>query len=85
MYEQLNILEELLKKLESLDDLNLKDIPDEHKRTSLDLGARCNLSYKQGYRDGIQSALSIIRVYFEKELDEFERQQLDMYNNSKRR
>ena len=83
MYEQLNILEELLKKLESLDTLNLEDIPDEHKRTSLDLGARCVLSYKQGYRDGIQSALSIIRILYEKELDEFERQQLDMYEKYK--
>jgi len=85
MYEQLNILEELLKKLESLDTLNLEDIPDEHKRTSLDLGARCALSYKQGYRDGIQSALSIIRILYEKELNEFERQQLDMYEEYKRK
>ena len=64
MYEKLDVLTTLLKKAELLNDNNSKSLPDEHKNTSLG-GATDTISYHQGYRDGIQSLLSIIQTLYD--------------------
>ena len=64
MYEKLDVLTTLLKKAEQLNDNNSKSLPDEHKNTSLG-GATDTISYHQGYRDGIQSLLSIIQTLYD--------------------
>tara|TARA_R100001530_G_C4314819_1_gene154059 strand:+ start:1264 stop:1626 length:363 start_codon:yes stop_codon:yes gene_type:complete len=79
MFEKLDILTQLLHQAERLNDNNIRYLPDEHKNTSLESGARCDLSYHQGYRDGIQSILSIIRIDYELERESMEDESDQMY------
>ena len=79
MYEKLDVLTTLLKTAEQLNDNNIRYLPDEHKNTSLDVGARCDLSYHQGYRDGIQSLLSIIQTLYDDAYHEMEEDTDRMY------
>ena len=55
MFEKLDVLTALRDRAVELNDNNLTSLPDEHKNTSLASAVRCDLSYRQGYRDGIQS------------------------------
>lgn len=70
MYEKLDVLTTLLKTTKRLNDNNLTHLPDDHKNTSLESGAKCDLSYHQGYRDGIQSLLSIIQTLYDESYEE---------------
>jgi len=79
MFEKLDVLTQLLHQAERLNDNNIKYLPEEHKNTSLESGARCDLSYHQGYRDGIQSILSIIRIDYELEREAMENESDAMY------
>lgn len=79
MYEKLDVLTTLLKKAELLNDHNITYLPDEHKNTSLDVGARCDLSYHQGYRNGIQSLLSIIQTLYDDAYHQMEEETDRMY------
>ena len=79
MFEKLDILTQLLHQADKLNDNNIRHLPEEHKNTSLESGARCDLSYHQGYRDGIQSILSIIRIDYELEREAMEDESDRMY------
>ena len=79
MFEKLDVLTQLLHQADKLNDNNIKYLPEEHKNTSLESGARCDLSYHQGYRDGIQSILSFIRIGYEIEREDMEDESNAMY------
>ena len=79
MFEKLDVLTLLRERAVELNDNNLTNLPDEHKNTSLESGARCDLSNHQGYRDGIQSILSIIRIDYELEREAMEDESDAMY------
>lgn len=79
MFEKLDVLTQLLHQADKLNDNNIKYLPEEHKNTSLESGARCDLSYHQGYRDGIQSILSFIRIGYEIEREKMEDDSSRMY------
>ena len=79
MFEKLDVLTQLLHQAEKLNDNNIRFLPKEHENTSLESGARCNLSYHQGYRDGIQSILSLIRINYEIEHEDMEDKSNAMY------
>jgi len=79
MFEKLDVLTLLRDRAVELNDNNLTNLPDEHKNTSLESGAKCDLSYYQGYRDGIQSLLSIINVWWQNEHDDMEEESDRMY------
>jgi len=79
MFEKLDILTQLLHQADKLNDNNIRYLPDEHKNTSLESGARCDISYHQGYRDGIQSILSLIRIDYQIERDDMEDKSDRMY------
>ena len=79
MFEKLDVLTQLLHQADKLNDNNIRYLPKEHKNTSLESGARCDLSYHQGYRDGIQSILSLIRIDYELEREAMEDESDYMY------
>lgn len=79
MFEKLDILSYLKERGSILNDNNLNNLPDEHKNTSLESGAKCDLSYHQGYRDGIQSLLTIINIDWQNEHDAMEEETEHMY------
>ena len=79
MFEKLDVLTQLLHQADKLNDNNIRYLPKEHKNTSLESGARCDLSYHQGYRDGIQSILSLIRIDYELEREAMEDESDHMY------
>tara|TARA_R100000315_G_scaffold44926_1_gene20184 strand:+ start:4188 stop:4568 length:381 start_codon:yes stop_codon:yes gene_type:complete len=79
MFEKLDVLTLLRDRAVELNDNNLTNLPDEHKNTSLESGAKCDLSYHQGYRDGIQSLLSIINTWWQNEHDDMEEESDRMY------
>lgn len=79
MFEKLNLLTQLRDRVVVLNENNLTNLPDEHKNTSLESGAKCDLSYHQGYRDGIQSCLSMINTWLDNEHDDMEEESDDMY------
>ena len=79
MFEKLDVLTLLRDRGVDLNDNNLIYLPDEHKNTSLESGAKCHLSYHQGYRDGIQSLLSIMNVLWQNEYDYMEEESDRMY------
>ena len=81
MFEKLDVLTSLPDRAVELNDNNLTSLPDEHKNTSLASAVRCDLSYRQGYRDGIQSLLSIINTWWENEREEMEEESDRMYLN----
>ena len=78
MFEKLNLLTQLRDRVVVLNENNLTKLPDEHKHTSLESGAKCDLSYHHGYRDGIQSCLSIINTWLDNEHDNVEEESNDM-------
>ena len=79
MFEKLNVLTLLRDRAVELNNNNLTNLPDEHKNTSLESGAKCDLSYHQGYRDGIQSLLSIINTWWQNEHNDMEEESDRMY------
>ena len=79
MFEKLDVLTQLLHQADKLNDNNIRYLPKEHKNTSLESGARCDLSYHQGYRDGIQSILSLISIDYELEREAMEDESDRMY------
>ena len=79
MFEKLDVLSYLKERGSILNDNNLSNLPDEHKNTSLESGAKCDLSYHQGYRDGIQSLLTIINISWQNEHDAMEEETEHMY------
>ncbi len=79
MFEKLDVLTQLLHQADKLNDSNIRYLPEEHKNTSLESGARCDLSYHQGYRDGIQSILSFIRIDYEIEREKMQNDSARMY------
>ena len=79
MFEKLDVLSYLKERGSILNDNNLNKLPDEHKNTSLESGAKCDLSYHQGYRDGIQSLLTIINISWHDEYNAMEQETEHMY------
>tara|TARA_B100000686_G_C16795980_1_gene982373 strand:+ start:2722 stop:3120 length:399 start_codon:yes stop_codon:yes gene_type:complete len=79
MFEKLDVLNILRDRAIELKENNLTKLPDEHKNTSLESGAKCDLSYHQGYRDGIQSLLSIINRWWDNEHDDMQEASEQMY------
>ena len=79
MYEKLDVLATLLKKAKQLDNNNLESLPKKHRTTSLDIGATDTISYHQGYRDGVQSLKSNIKIMYDNTLSEFNEETERMY------
>ena len=78
MFEKLDVLNILRDRAIELKENNLTKLPDEHKNTSLG-GATDTISYHQGYRDGIQSLLSIIDRWWDNMHDDMQEASERMY------
>ena len=51
----------------------LEQLPEKHRGTSLKTQERCDLSYNQGYRDALTTALKHLDVEEEKAQDELDK------------
>ena len=55
------ITQDLEKSLKELLEMVYEKLPNQHKDTKLQLGARCELSYRQGQRDALLKALYVLQ------------------------
>lgn len=62
MLDKFKVIENLNSRLRPLLDLTLDQLPEKHRGTSLKLQERCSLSYNQGYRDAMLTALKHLDI-----------------------